>query len=413
MTQDEYEKAQARLPRAYARAVTEGQALIREALLPQARAALTTGKIDTDGLTRALYDIITKQAAKPAALVSEIENRFIMDAAAAAGIRIKERNAADAGSPLAWDERLKRWYEATGKSMGKLTQPVERKREGYAFEGYYKRPDGQMVFVTRDRVQTFLQKYKLSGETRPLSVWDITADDVRGIEKRIFDVIEGGRALGRDAKDIALDLEQYIKHNDGGQRVIGRWLGMVSPYNADGSRNQTKIRQGWEREYIDTINKELPADQHVFFGSEEAKTLLQDPSAQAWIQDHRISKKTGRELLPPSARRYVGRLGKAGLDYRAVRVLRTETAVSLNERQKLIAQNSPASTGKVLWILAQTRDAWDCECADAARRSKVEGGWTIGAFPNGWDVPLHPNCSCELRPMSEVAANLRREFGVD
>jgi hypothetical protein len=223
--------------------------------------------------------------------------------------------------------------------------------------------------------------------------------------------------MGRNAKDIALDLEQYIKHNNGGQRVIGRWMSMVSPYNADGSRNEKKIREGWRRAYIDEINAGLPADEQIYFGSGEARKLLSEPQARAWIQTRSISQKTGKELLPPTARRYVARLGKAGLDYRAVRVLRTETAVSLNERQKLIAQNSPAATGKVMWVLEQRRDAWDCKCFDAAKECKEKGGWTIGAFPNGWDAPLHPNCSCELRPilrpMAEVAAELRREYGVD
>jgi hypothetical protein len=259
--------------------------------------------------------------------------------------------------------------------------------------GWYKTPDGQSMFVTEARRMEFLRRYHLSESTRPSQVWDILSESAAKTEEDIFTVIEGGRAMGRDAKDIGKDLETFIRYEDGGERVKGRWMSMVSPYKADGTRDEKKIREGWERAYIEKLNegKDVLGDDWVAYGSYEAKRILQEPRAAAWIQQESIGK-SGKTLLPPGARAYSSRLGKAGLDYRAIRVLRTESAVSFNERQDRLAETSPASTGKVMRKLDEHRDSWHCECQEAARACRDDGGWGPSEIPEKWRVPLHPNC---------------------
>jgi hypothetical protein len=64
----------------------------------------------------------------------------------------------------------------------------------------------------------YVHRYNLSSR-----VWNA----VEKAQEDIWTVIRGGEALGRDKKDIAADLEQFLK-KDGGARVKGRW-GKLAP----------------------------------------------------------------------------------------------------------------------------------------------------------------------------------------
>lgn len=260
--------------------------------------------------------------------------------------------------------------------------------------------EGKIIAVS-DFIKTkFSHNYELSPD-----VWQTDA-----IEARVNAVIDGGRALGRDIVEIGKDLQTLIKYKDGGERVIGRWgAQMGSAYKVDGTRDDKKIQESWEREYIQKWNEDMGfAPEHegyIGYGSKDAQYLLGKGEAQAWIKTNSISDKTGRVLLPPGARAYSSRIGKAGLDYRAVRKLRSDSHQSFCDRMYEQTQTSPASTGKVRRVLAQHRDAWGCECVKAARwinSGEGKNGKTIQqikAENSNWLAPMHPNCECYDEPI--------------
>lgn len=165
------------------------------------------------------------------------------------------------------------------------------------------------------------------------------------MEARIFDVIRGGRALGRDARAIGQDLEVFIRYRDGGERVLGRW-GAMFPNTAAGRR------AAWEREY-------LAAHGQVQVGSADARALLQTEDAWNWLEYKRLTQ-TRRKTpaLPAAVKDYAARLGKAGLDYRVIRVMRTESAALLTDEQTRIARESPVMSGRVRWVLSAGREHW-------------------------------------------------------
>jgi hypothetical protein len=94
----------------------------------------------------------------------------------------------------------------------------------------------------------------------------------------------------------------------------------------------------------------------------------------------------GTPLLPDAVKQYARRIGKAGLDYRAIRVVRTETARMVADEEADFAKNSYAATGQVDWILKSGREQWGCKCAEYA----AGGPYMIDNLPA--EIPVHPNC---------------------
>jgi hypothetical protein len=201
-------------------------------------------------------------------------------------------------------------------------------------------------------------------------------------------------------KDIGKDLEIFIKYPDGGARVQGRW-GALSPNTREGRR------EGWKRQYL-TEHPDPLTQEPYQYGTPEARETLARPEARAWL-DERMEAKTrlGTPLRPEGVSRYTARLGKSGLDYRVIRIARTETAEALASRQMDLARNSLICDGMVDWVLKKGRDGWNCHCAEYA----AGGPYHINDLPAS--IPVHPNCDCELRPHlltdAEIKARLDQE----
>lgn len=86
------------------------------------------------------------------------------------------------------------------------------------------------------------------------------------------------------------------------------------------------------------------------------------------------------------AKRLPGRI-----DWRAVRLVRSEFNASMQDSEGMAAAANPGCTGEVDWVLQEGRQHWGCECEDLAAG---------GPYPAD-DAPTypHPNCSCWLRPV--------------
>jgi hypothetical protein len=183
-------------------------------------------------------------------------------------------------------------------------------------------------------------------------------------------------------------------------------------------------REAWKRQYLkDTIDPEtgktyrdlIDEAQAEINGpgglektdaaGKKAREALRTPEAQAYLKEKTAAKnRPGRPLRPDTVKEYHGRLGAAGIDYRTMRIMRTETAVALNERQEGIARNSAICTGEVDWVLQKGRDGWNCKCAAYA----AGGPYDVDGLPG--PIPLHPNCNCQLRPRLKTDAEIMAGF---
>jgi hypothetical protein len=169
------------------------------------------------------------------------------------------------------------------------------------------------------------------------SVWDFAGR----AQEDILNVVRGGLARGEDGARIARDLQDYLKP-DGGKIVQGRW---------------GKLKPG----------EKVPENGHWKYKDDDV-------------------------------RQYYKRLGSAGLDYRAIRLYRTEMYRNMRDSAITADARNPSSTHRFEWALNPGREEWGCECPAIAEYSKDEGGLTAEDaeyFSNA----IHPNCDCAVYPV--------------
>jgi hypothetical protein len=94
--------------------------------------------------------------------------------------------------------------------------------------------------------------------------------------------------------------------------------------------------------------------------------------------------------LKPETREYAKRLGSKGVDYRALRLYRSEIHRHQQEAAVEEGEDNPACTGEYDWILMPGREVWFCGCDELAKGGPYTKE-TIPPYP-------HPNCDCQVRP---------------
>jgi 6-pyruvoyl-tetrahydropterin synthase len=120
----------------------------------------------------------------------------------------------------------------------------------------------------------------------------------------------------------------------------------------------------------------------------------------------------GTPRLPAAVKQYATRLGKAGLDYRAIRIARTEQTAMLADEQTAIAEDSNIATGEMDFVMERGRDHWNCNCEKYAEQSP----WKVDD-PDRPEIPVHPNCVCSWSPRlktdEEIIAAFKEEMAQD
>lgn len=92
--------------------------------------------------------------------------------------------------------------------------------------------------------------------------------------------------------------------------------------------------------------------------------------------------------LKRGTKQFIRRIGNQ-VDYRALRIVRSELYASMQDSAKLSGQFNPASNGLYDWVRSNTKD-WGCNCPANAAGSP----YTAENVPS-YD---HPNCLCRIVP---------------
>lgn len=122
---------------------------------------------------------------------------------------------------------------------------------------------------------------------------------------------------------------------------------------------------------------------------------------QVYIKDDKVALVGRYGELKRGSREFIRRIGNR-VDYRALRLLRSELYASMQDAAKLAARFNPACTGMVNWVRGGSQD-WGCSCPEYAEQSP----WELEKVPG---FP-HPNCLCRLvpvlRPLREFIGDLK------
>ena len=395
MTRSEYFKKQKELAQVAVSAEKEAARRIRKAtrehVLPLVKQYFETGTISfpKEALAHDIDHIIREEGYKPVQEARKAQEEIEDFLSEKLKITIPHRESEE--PPMeARNRRLKNARVPTG-------QVVAMPGRGWGYgsrgvSGYYRDPQtGSIVWTDLPMEYKFRQRENLS---------DLVWKAVDQQEQAILDVVRGGIAAGRDVRQIAQDLEVYINYPNGGERVVGRWMGMFP--NTEAGR-----REAWQREYLAAHGGLQPR-------SDAARALLSQPDAQEWVRQKMAeTTQRGTPRLPEAVQQYAGRLGKAGLDYRAIRIARTEMSQMLSDEAKDIARNSYICTGKVDWVMARGRDAWACRCEELSKGGPYDVDNMVDKEGNSIDCPLHPNCSCVLQPHLKTDAEIIAQFKED
>jgi hypothetical protein len=106
--------------------------------------------------------------------------------------------------------------------------------------------------------------------------------------------------------------------------------------------------------------------------------------------------------LEPGTKEYAKRLGSKGVDYRAMRLYRSEIHRNQQEAAVTEGEDNPACTGEYDWILMPGRGVFLCTCPELA----AGGPYTKETIP---DYP-HPNCDCMVEPRLADSDDLIRDL---
>jgi hypothetical protein len=105
--------------------------------------------------------------------------------------------------------------------------------------------------------------------------------------------------------------------------------------------------------------------------------------------------------LKRGTKQFINRIGNQ-VDYRALRIIRSELYASMQDSAKWSGQYNPACNGLYDWVRSGTKD-WGCNCPANAEGSP----YTYENVP-GYD---HPNCLCRivprLRDHNEIVSDLK------
>ena len=121
---------------------------------------------------------------------------------------------------------------------------------------------------------------------------------------------------------------------------------------------------------------------------------------QTFIGDGKIQLMKRYGKLKAGTAQFVRRI-PVNVDYRAMRLVRTELYASLKEAGVEAGKANPGCTQEFDWIMELGRAHWDCSCPDLA----AGGPYTADNIP----VQPHPSCACILQPRLMD----RREFVAD
>ena len=152
------------------------------------------------------------------------------------------------------------------------------------------------------------------------------------------------------------------------------------------------ISEAYKQDMINVINSGLAQGRSTV---EIAKDI------QVYLKDGKIMLANRYGALKRGTKEFLKRIADK-VDYRALRLIKSELHMSLQTAALEHGKNNPACTGKYDWILANGRAHYNCACDGIAADSPYEYEKVPG-YP-------HPNCECRVQPVLKNQLDFEKEL---
>lgn len=282
----------------------------------------------------------------------------------------------------------------------------------------YRQARNRFPYLTRDAMKELLKTYIKAGNlvaaevkrAELVGLSDITIQSKRAIQRQLTK----GAGLIREAVDPSVKNtasaginitneinEKYLIEATIDAGITGK-ITKVGIKNLYSAVNDRVVRSIVNRIYQDGYS----FSQRVWaVGSdyeEQIKRVLasgiaqgRDPvkiakDIQVYIKDGKIALVNRYGELKRGTKAFANRIGNK-VDYRALRLVRSELYGSLQDAAIEQGKVNPGATQKFEWVLEQHRAHWNCPCPDLAAGSPYQVQEVPG-YP-------HPNCRCQIRPV--------------
>lgn len=164
------------------------------------------------------------------------------------------------------------------------------------------------------------------------------------------------------------------------EQVVQNLVGRIYQNGYTFSETVWKTAENYQEQIKDVISAGIAQGRPV-------EKIARD--IQVYVADGKVKLAQRFGKLERGTRAFMRRIGNR-VDYRALRLVRTELFTSVREASRAQGHANPGSTDQYDWVLEAGRQQWDCVCPELAAASP----YTYYQVPG---TP-HSNCSCDIRP---------------
>lgn len=167
---------------------------------------------------------------------------------------------------------------------------------------------------------------------------------------------------------------------------------------SDGYNFSSRVWSGVRSDWLERMKNTVAAG--IAQGRDPVK-IAKD--IQVYTADGKVALVKRWGSLERGTAEFAARLPGA-VDWRAVRLVRSELYASLQDASVMAGQMNPGCTGMYDWVLSPGRQHWECSCEELAAGGPYKEG-EVPSYP-------HPHCTCSVRPRlmdrAQFVADLKR-----
>lgn len=279
--------------------------------------------------------------------------------------------------------RLKRTYTNASKRVAEIIKDAERAGKADLTIAAWEQVNRQLAAAATDISN---QLYNVVPQSSRTAI-DITA---KIQEEYLFDAVT---AVGAENLITHIGIQNmFIGVND---RVIRSVVNRIYQNGYTFSESCWQAGEYYQKQIKDVISSGIAMGRSSIQIAKDIQVYTADGK-------RKLASRYGPNLTRPT-KEFMKRIGNK-VDYRALRLVRSELYMSLQDAAAAQGHACPACSGLYDWVMEGGRQHWDCACPELAKNGPYKHE-EIPGYP-------HSNCRCDIRPIlrdsKQFHADLKR-----